>query len=226
MNKLYSRSAQVSRMLMVLMLAIFVASCGDTKTAASADADTSAATEEATQQEDATAQSSGSAMSLTEKDIEALKAKFTFDEATGYYYHNHWNRNFPTRRTLTADVNKTGYFYLCSNFYGNKGINHSKIEVQIGEGEKMASDAINRRETSEHVVQKTADGKVFEVNYYTKYRDKGIFEAIGKSEGEKVQVRFIGTESYTQFEELKALDVDALKECYMLSLVLRATGGA
>ena len=201
-----------------------MASCGDTKTAASADTDSSSS--EASQSAESTEESSGSAMSLTENDIEALKAKFVFDEGSGYYYHSHWNNEFPSRRTLTADINKTGYFILRSNFFGNKGINHSKIEVQIGEGEKMSSDAIDRKNNSEHVVQKTGDGKVFEVNYYTNYRDKGIFESIGKSDGQKIQVRFIGTESYTKFEELKALDVDALKECYMLSLILRSTGGA
>ncbi len=162
------------------------------------------------------------AFSMTEDDIQALKDKFFFDEATGFYNHKHWNKSWPKRRTLTAEVQQNGYFFVCSNFYGNKGIKHKKVVVKIGE-EKLESEEIDIKNENEHRTDKADNNYVYEVNYYTKYRDKGIFDAIAKSTG-NVQVSFVGDRSSTEFEDLPASDLVALKECHRLSLVLRAGG--
>lgn len=179
------------------------------------------ATAETESTEEAAAEETGNTISFTEEDIAALKEEFMFDEETGYYYHKHWNNTWPKRRTLTADVMQTGYYYLCSNFYGNKGIDHDKVVVKIGE-EEYEAEAIDTDSETEHRTQKDG-GNVFEVNYYTKYRDNGIFDAIAKSEG-PVMVSFRGR-TETEFEEVPKSDVEAIKECHQLSLVLRATGG-
>ena len=201
--------------LMMVAVAAFLISCSGEKKA-------EGETAEATQEEEA----SSGGMTFNEEDILALKDKFIFDEEAGYYYHKHWNKSWPKRRTLTADVNKTGYYYLCSNLYGNKRINHDKIEVKFGE-EKLVSDKIDRKNASEHQTQKTDKG-VFEVNYYTNYRDKGIFDRIGKSESaDGITVRFVAA-GYTSYvdEPLAKSDFEALKECYQLSLLLRAEAAA
>ena len=189
--------------------------CGETQTESSTEETTATSTTDADTQAD-----DGNSMSFTKEDIDALKDKFIFDEASGYYYHKHWNRNFPTRRTLTADVNKSGYYYLCSNMYGNKRINHRKVTLKMGD-EKLTSATIDLRNKKEHRKQAGEGRNKFEVNYYTNYRDNGIFDAIGKNPG-PFEVSFIGTESFTQFEKLTSLDVQALKDCHQLSLVLRA----
>jgi hypothetical protein len=206
--------------MIMVVLAAFMFSCGGNKSASGEQAET----EEVTEADD---QSSGG-MTFKEEDIKALKDKFIFDEEAGYYYHKHWNKSWPKRRTLTADVNKTGYYYLCSNLYGNKGLNHDMVEVKFGE-ETMKTDKIDRKNASEHQTQKTDKG-TFEVNYYTNYRDKGIFDRIGKSEnGKDIVVRFVAP-GYTSYadEPLPQSDYEALKDCYQLSLVLRyeaAQGG-
>lgn len=179
------------------------------------------ASEETTTNTEAEDTSDG--MSLTEEDIQALKDKFIFDETTNVYYHKHWNKSWPKRRTLTVDVRGNGGYYVCSNFYGNKGIKHDKIIVKIGE-EELESEAIDLKNENEHRTDKTENNYVYEVNYYTRYRDKGIFDAIAKSEG-NVQISFIGGRSSTEFEDLPASDLEAIRECHKLSLILRVTGG-
>ena len=209
---------KISVMILVVVAA-FLISCGGNKgTTGEAQAEDTATETE---------QKSGG-LTFKEEDIKALKDKFIFDEAAGYYYHKHWNKSWPKRRTLTADVNKTGYFYLCSNLYGNKGLNHDMVEVKFGE-ETLKTEKVDIKNASEHQTQK-ADNGVFEVNYYTNYRDKGIFDRIGKSEsGKDIVVRFVapGYKSYAD-EPLPQSDYEALKDCYQLSLVLRyeaAQGG-
>ena len=204
--------AGIGIILAVMILLSFVGCGGGQQPAEATEAET--ATEEA---------ADPGSMSLTDEDIAALKDKFIFDEERGFYYHKHWNRSWPKRRTLTVDIAKNGYFYVCSNFYGNKGIKHDKFIVKIGE-EELESEAIDRKKEAEHRTDKAENGSVYEVNYYTNYRDKGIFDAIAKSSG-KVQVSFLGTRSSTEFEDLPQSDVEAIKECHKLSLVLRVTGG-
>ncbi|RMG18899.1 MAG: hypothetical protein D6730_22330 [Bacteroidetes bacterium] len=196
--------------ILAVMLMLTIYSCGG------------GTTTETTQEEQAT-EKKENVISFTDEDIQALKDKFIFDETTGYFYHKHWNRTWPKRRTLTADVMKNGYYFLSSNFYGNKGINHSKVIVKIGE-EEMETEEVDLKNESEHRTEKADNGYVFEINYYTKYRDKGIFDAIGKSTG-PVMVSFVGKRSSTEFEEVPKSDVEALRDCYQLSLVQRATGG-
>ncbi|MDX2245539.1 MAG: hypothetical protein SF052_02100 [Bacteroidia bacterium] len=191
-------------------MVLLLSSCGgsDEKTAEET------ATAETTQPE------TKGGVTFTDADIKALKEKFTFDEAAGFYYHNHWNKSWPKRRTLTADVAKTGYYYLCSNFYGNKGIKHNYVTVSFGE-EKSSSEKVELTNDAEHRLGNTDDGNLYEVNYYTNYRDNKIFETIGKSESaDNIKVRFVGAVSYTE-EPLPKSDYDALKDCYQLSLVLR-----
>ncbi len=154
---------------------------------------------------------------FTEESIAELKSKFTFNEEAGWYYHNHWNQQAPKRRTLTADVNKTGYFYLTSVFYAGNPIKHTYIEATIGE-EKMKSEKIAQSENENNTMK--SDDRVFEIINYTNYRDNGILEAIAKSEG-PVNIRYWGPDSYSD-AELPASDKRALVDCFQLSLVLRA----
>ncbi len=159
-------------------------------------------------------------LSFSYQDIEALKAKFDFDEKSGWYHHKHWGNKLLKRATLTADVNQTGYFLLCSNYYAAKGINHSSVEVEIGD-EALVSATIEK-DSKQHSVQKTAKG-VFELNRYTNYADKGIFQKIGTSENAEVNLRFIGKDAYIKSSLSKA-DQKALQDCFQLSLILRQLG--
>lgn len=203
-------------LVMAAIVAVTFVACGGGSSTASNESDASTETETATNEET----NSAGGMVFTEEAIKELKDKFIFDEEAGYYYHKHWNKSWPKRRTLTADVNKTGYYYLCSNFYGNKGIKHSQVMVKFGE-EKISTEKMDLKNETDHRVENTGDGNVFEVNYYTNYRDNKIFETIGKSEsGKDILVRFVGATSYTE-EALPQSDYEALKDCYNLSLLLR-----
>lgn len=195
--------------LCALALALFLFSCSGPATPAT---DTEATATE-------TAEQAADAITFTQDDIDALKAKFVFDEATGYYYAKHWNRTWPKRKTLTADINQTGYFFLCSNYYDDKAIKHTKIKVTIGE-EVFESDAVEL-DSQDHRTEK-AGAKNFEVNYYTNYRDKGILKAIANSSSDaEIKVAFIG--KTTRESILPKSDIQALKDCHNLSLVLRST---
>ncbi|RMD98631.1 MAG: hypothetical protein D6816_15990 [Bacteroidetes bacterium] len=158
--------------------------------------------------------------SFSVKDIEGLKAKFEYDAQTGWYYHKHWGSKLPKRRTLTADVNDSGYFVLCSNFFAPQKLDHTSIEVHIGE-EVLKSDAVEL-DGPEHRIEQNDHG-IFEVNYYTRYRDNGIFQKIGTAGDKAVNVRFMGKRGYTD-AELPRSDRQALLECFQLSLVLRQVG--
>ncbi|MEZ4777296.1 MAG: hypothetical protein R3D00_29235 [Bacteroidia bacterium] len=201
-------------MIPAVSVVLLLSSCGGGSSEKATDETTTTESETPAQTENK------GGMTFTEADINALKAKFSFDEAAGYYYHNHWNKSWPKRRTLTADVAKTGYYYLCSNFYGNKGIKHNYVMVSFGD-QKISSEKLDLKNETEHRVGNTPDGNVYEVNYYTNYRDNKIFETIAKSASvDDIKVRFVGATSYTE-EPLPKSDYDALKDCYQLSLVLR-----
>lgn len=198
---------------MLLVLGICIISCSSPSSSS-----TTAEVEEAeTAETSETDESSGDELVFTEEGIAELKAKFTFNEEAGWYYHNHWNQRAPKRRTLTADVNKTGYYFIASVFYANDGINHTQVETTIGE-QKIKTEAIPQS-ANENTSMESED-RIFEIINYTNYRDNGLLEAIANAE-EEISVRFIGPDSYSD-AELPASDQRALKDCYQLSLVLRA----
>jgi len=142
---------------------------------------------------------------------------------TGYYYHNLWNKAWPKRRTLFADINKTGYYYLCSVYHGDRNLKHSSVTVSIGD-QKIVSDKVDLTSDRDHRTQKDGS-KFFETNYYTNYRDKKIFETIGQNPEKVVKLRFDGNEAYVE-GELPENDKQALVDCYQLSLVLRSEAAA
>ena len=202
---------------LALFIAFTLSSCGDS-------ASSTATTDEDTTEETATTEETtgGDSFAMTPEDIEALKAKFTVDES-GYYYHNYWGKRWPQRRTLKAVVNQTGYYYLSSVYFGEKAPNHNRIIVKVGD-QSMNSDRV-KLNSDDHQTQKDGSKK-YEVNNYTNYRDKGIFEAIGKApEGTEVSIRFDGPDSYSE-APMSANDFTAVKECYQLSLVLRMEAAA
>ena len=163
--------------------------------------------------------SSEGGLSFTPEELEKFPNKFTYDAATGYYKHNRWGGRSPKRRTLTADVYKNGSFTLASVYYGESKVNHNRIIVTAG-GERMVSERVTLSNESEHVVQ--ADGsKRYETNYYTNYRDKGIFEALGKGVDGEITIRFDGPDRSSEVP-LNGEDLQALKDCYTLSLLLRS----
>lgn len=190
-------------MLSMVLLLSFTACGGGASTAES-----ETETEEAAEEGD---------LSFTMEEIEALKSKFTFDEESGWYYHNHWNRSSPKRRTLTADVMATGYFILTSNFYANKGIKHSKIIATIGEN-KITSGEIKTSEDDNQTVEE--GDRIYETIRYANYKDNGIFQAISQSGETPVNIRFVGAKSYSD-AELPKSDKDAIKDCFYLSIILR-----
>lgn len=157
------------------------------------------------------------ALSFTEADIKELKDKFVFDEKTGWYHHKHWGQKLLKRRTLTADVNRSGYYMLHSNYFAAKKLNHTGVQVKIGEesiiSEKIALDSDHHRKVSD------SKGE-FELNSYAKYGDNGIFQKIGKSGDTSINVRFITKKGYTE-QELSKADQQALQDCFRLSLILR-----
>lgn len=157
-------------------------------------------------------------LQFSPQDIEELKSKFTFNEETGWYHHKHWGTNLPKRRTLTADVMRNGYFLLCSNYYAPEPLEHRAVEVTLGETTYQTRE-IDIREKALHKVRETANG-IYELNYYSNYGDEGIFEKIGLSDESTIKIRFIGENAYTK-AELPRTDLQALRECFQLSLVLR-----
>ena len=156
-----------------------------------------------------------SLIELTDEDIVELKEQFRKDKS--WFRHNHWGDTWPQRRTLTADVNESGYYYLSSNYYNKYKIRHQYIEVEIA-GETYTSQ---KAESKDRVTEKR-NGKIFEVNSYSNYGDDGIFKAIAQSkEGETIKIRFIGKNGTTVDGELSPEDRQALVDCFKLSMVLR-----
>lgn len=160
-------------------------------------------------------------VSFTEDDIEALKAKFSVDES-GWYTHNTWGKSLVQRRTLTAIVNATGYFALSSNYYADKPLKHTHIKVKFGE-EELESNKVDLA-SADHQVQEV-EGKVYEINTYSKYGDNGIFQKIAESpKNSEIKVTFQAKSARVE-ETLSKADIDAIKDCSQLSLVLRMTQG-
>ena len=156
-----------------------------------------------------------SLIQLTDEDVAELKEQFTKDKS--WFRHNHWGDTWPQRRTLTADVNESGYYYLSSNYYNKYKIRHEYIEVEIN-GQKYSSQ---KAESKDRVTEKR-NGKIFEVNSYSNYSDDGIFKAIAQSkEGETIKIRFVGKNGTKVDDELSPEDRQALVDCFKLSMVLR-----
>ena len=202
---------------MAILVMFTLMSCGGSSSSSS-----TAAAKEEPAKEEATEKKSGG-ISFTDEEKAALKDKFFFDEASGFYSHKAWNKTTPKRRTLTADVNQSGYYCLVSNYYG-AGVNHSKVTVKI-DGKTMSTEGIDRRNEAEHRKVKDKGGQRWEINSYTKYRDKGIFDAISKTEG-PVMISFIGPDATTKYEEINSTDMEALKDCAQLSLLMRFEAAA
>ncbi|MEM6807564.1 MAG: hypothetical protein AAF696_39565 [Bacteroidota bacterium] len=208
MKNLFSQASFILSMLVMFTLI----SCGGPS------GSSTAAKEEAPAAEEEAPAKKGNTISFSDEERAALKDKFIFDEGSGFYYHKSWNRATPKRRTLTADVNKTGYWVLYSNYYG-KGLNHFRVDVKVN-GEKMKTGDISLKNASEHIKSKDKNGQKWEVNAYTNYRDNKIFEAIGKTEG-AVEISFIGPDATTKFAEIASADIEAIKDCYQLSVLMR-----
>lgn len=172
------------------------------------------------------------AVEWTTESIAELKSKFTLDEASGYYTHNHW-KNLPRRRTFTATVMaapQPGYFIMSSNFYGNKAFKHVKVRAIIGEENKnqkkpevLESNAVKTSEATNQT-QTFEGGKVYEGISFAAYGDNGIFQAIAKTPlSEKIYVSFVVNDrKFTEYEQLSYDDHKALIESMQLSMVLRA----
>ena len=155
----------------------------------------------------------------TEEDIQNIKSLFELNEKSGWYHHKQWGNTWPQRRTLFADVNKTGYYSLCSNYYSKHGIDHEYIEAVVGDKEIKSRKV--ELTSDDHRTQKR-NGKTFEVNYYSNYGDEGILEAIAKSNPEQeITIRFIGKKGVTVEEILDSEDRKALTEALQLSVILR-----
>lgn len=162
-------------------------------------------------------------MSFTEEDIEALKAKFTLDES-GWYNHTLWSKSLVNRRTLTALVYSNGSFVLSSNYYAEKALKHNQIKVKVGDMEKALESNKVDLKSNQHQVQE-AEGKIYEINSYSGYGDNGIFQAIAESpKNTPVNVTFQAKSARVEGEISRA-DIEAIRDCHKLSLVLRMTAG-
>lgn len=196
---------------------MWMTACEGGSTASSEGTETETTEETTGAEAETTSQDGGFSMTLDQ--IEELKAKFTYNDEIGYYEHNYWGNRTPTRRTLTAIVNQTGYFVVKSIYYGENPPNHSRVIVTVGD-QSITTDRVDLK-SNDHQVVKDA-GKTFEINNYTQYRDKGIFEAIGKAApGTEVNIRFDGPDTFVE-SAMPENDFTAVKDCYHLSLVLRA----
>ena len=199
---------RADRLLVAAMIAlgVMLASCSNTATQGAADATAAEAEADET-----------GVISFTEDDIKAIKAKFIVDES-GWYNHTLWGKSLVPRRTLTALVNGTGYFVLSSNYYADKPLQHTHIKVKIGE-EEVESNKLDLKST-DHAVQ-TVAGKTYEVNTYSRYGDNGIFQKIADSpRNTEVQVTFQAKNARVE-EKISKADIDAIRDCSQLSLVLR-----
>ena len=173
--------------------------------------------DKATPTEASNDEGSRDAMSFTEEDIEALKAKFTYDEASGWFSHNLWAGRAPKRRTLYGQVQKTGYYQLCSNYYGSQAVNHTRVIVTVGD-EKFTTNSLKK---ADRTVQKDGDSR-YETNCYTNYGDNGLLEAIFNAPGDtEVSIIFDNPDRSSAAVPLPDNDRQALKECWQLSLVRR-----
>jgi hypothetical protein len=156
---------------------------------------------------------------LTEEDIVEIKESFELNEKSGWYHHKQWGDVWPQRRTLFADINKTGYYTLCSNYYSKHGLDHDHIEVVVDDVTfKSRKVKLN---SSDHDSKKR-NGKTFEVNSYSNYGDEGILKAIAQSDMSKpITIRFIGKNGTVVTDELNDDDRKALVECFQMSILLR-----
>jgi len=188
--------------------------------ASSSEGEATEETAEATETSASEEERPSNAMSFTEDDIEKLQNKFTYDPSTGYFKHNLWGGRSPKRRTLTVDVYNNGSYILASNYYGESNLQHNRVIVEVGD-ESMSTESIAVGNENEHVVQ-TDEDKRFEINYYSNYRDNGIFEAIGKNPEKEVSIKFDSPKASSNAVPLPQQDQEAIADAYLLSMLIRA----
>ena len=153
--------------------------------------------------------------------IQELRARFSYDEVTGWYTHQHWKEQPLARNTLLASVNENGYYILSSNYYGEKRLDHTHVIVQIGT-QRLGTDKIKPGE-AEHIVQ-YVQNKIVETNRYTEYRDKALFENIANSGELEIRIRFQARTAHVE-ALLPDEDRKALIDCFQLSVLNRMRSG-
>jgi hypothetical protein len=205
----FGRPAHILLMLLAFALSGLWVSCGDSGST-SGSADQSETTGEKAADD--------GKITFTPERIAELKAKFEVDSASGWHTHSHWGKSLARRATLSVEVNPTGYYVLSSNFVSGKAIDHTHIVVTIGDS-TYTSNTVDLK-SPEHSAT-TSEGKVYEVNRYTKYGDNKIFQKIAESGDAVVKVRFVAKDAHSDIE-LTPEDKAAIEDCYYASLLARA----
>lgn len=144
----------------------------------------------------------------------ANKCIVSFDEFKNitFYQHKSTGKNWPNRKTIYAECNSKGFYYLRSNYYSDDWLFHSRIQVKIGDQVIESEDIPSYSEGSR---TENEGGNIWEnVTYHE--LGQAIVAAIAKDPGQRVVVRFIGRE-YHHDETLTASSKNAIKDIYDLA---------
>lgn len=129
-----------------------------------------------------------------------------------FYKHKTVGKYYPNRKTIYAECNSEGYFYLRSNYHANDWIFHESVQVKIGDdvltsGVVPSYDENNRQDNDA--------GSVWENVTYGDL-GKAIITRIAAKPEARVVVRFQGRQ-YHDDVTLSAADKNAIKEVYDLA---------
>jgi len=147
-----------------------------------------------------------------------LKKKFVYTKDDfndiGFYYHKHWGKDWPDRKTLYCYQNTKGGFFLVSNFYAEDWIFHTSAKV-IVDTSKYETETVETYSPANRT--QNAGGSVWENVTYDNSTD--ILEAIAKNAGKKVKFRLEGKQYYSE-SQLSDDDKKAFKDSYDLYYLL------
>lgn len=157
--------------------------------------------------------------------LEVLKTKFNYKydefEKKGWYENkNQTAKNSFNRKLLQVRVNSVGYAYLEDQYYGDDWIFHTRVKVIVGDNTYESDDIPTYDKNNNEF---NGSGSVWENISYTSNRDKGIIKAIADSGDNIVKVRFVGSQSVSDFI-LTGIDQQAIKDAYELSELIKKIG--
>jgi hypothetical protein len=148
--------------------------------------------------------------------IDRLIAKciVTHDEFKGitFYQHKAIGKYYPNRKTIYAECNSNGFYYLRSNYYSTDWIFHESVQVKIGD-DVITSDVVPTFDDMNH-----QDNDASGVWENVTYGDLGqaIIARIAAQPTKRILVRFQGRH-YHEDVELSPRDKTAIKDIYDLA---------
>ncbi|MEM6802324.1 MAG: hypothetical protein AAF696_13025 [Bacteroidota bacterium] len=119
---------------------------------------------------------------------------------------------------LLAQVDQEGNIYLQSQYSSERGLYHTKIEVQVGDQE-FISDRIPALDPRS--IRSRIAGRVVEEIHFQGGADNGILEAIAKNPTEEIQIRFTAGGSFYEDIILLPKYKDAIRDAWLLSTYIQ-----